>query len=278
MDDVIEWIDRLELVDSLAVMAFRGWNDAGEAATTAAELVRDQSGARLLGIVDFDEFIDHQVNRPHVFVDDSGTRALEWPDTRIYGVAAQPRNLVIVIGEEPSLRWKEFCRVIANASRSLNVTEVITMGAFLGEVAHNLDVPVIGVADPDTRERHGLLPSNYEGPTGIVGVLNHWFAREGLAAESLWAACPHYLASTANPKAAQALVAKLTSLTGISIAADALDSDVRAWEAQIEQAVSDNEELEEYVRQLQDTIEEASLGGGDSRNLVGEIEDFLRDQ
>ncbi len=278
MDDVIEWIDRPELTDAVAVMAFRGWNDAGEAASTAAEFVRDQSLAKLVAVVDYDEFNDHQANRPHVVIDSEGTRAIDWPDARIYAVSRKTQDLVVIIGEEPSLRWKEFCRVMTRAMRGLNVTQVVTMGAFLGEVAHTLDVPIMGITDGETRERFGLFPSNYEGPTGIVGVLTQWLGHAGLDSKSLWAASPHYLASTPNPKAAVALVEKLALLTGIEVDAGYLSPEVLEWELQVEEAIADNEELEEYVQQLHEVLDDSTLPVESQENLVDEIEDFLREQ
>ena len=278
MDDVIEWLDRPELTDAVAVMAFRGWNDAGEAASTAAEFVRDQSLAQLVAVIDYDDFNDHQSNRPHVVIDGEGTRAIDWPDARIYAVARRTRDLVVVIGEEPSMRWKEFCRVITRAMRGLNVSEVVTMGAFLGEVAHSLEVPIMGLTDGETRERHGLLPSSYEGPTGIVGVLTQWLAHAGLDSKSLWAASPHYLASTPNPKAAVALVEKFGLLTGVEVDAGYLSPEVVEWEKQVEEAIADNEELEEYVQQLHEVLDDSTIPAGSEEKLVDEIEDFLREQ
>lgn len=168
--------------------------------------------------------------------------------------------------------------MVTRAMRGLSVTEVITLGAFLGEVPHSLEVPIIGVADEETREAHGLLPSSYEGPTGIVGVLNQWFARIGLESRSLWAASPHYLASTPNPKAAQALVQKLASLTGLNLDAGYLAPEVLEWEERVAEAIAENEELEEYVQQLEEALEGPVIEVGDGENLLDEIEDFLREQ
>jgi len=278
MDSAMEWLEVPALSDPLALVAFEGWNDAGDAASGAVEYLRTATDARLIGIVDHDDFNDHQVTRPHVTTTDSGERTIDWPDTRLYVANAGGRDLVLVIGEEPRMQWKRFCRLLSGSLKEAEANTVITFGAFLGQVPHTLEVPVIGSYDVETRRAYDLLPSRYEGPTGIIGVLNQWLKKDGFDAGSLWAASPHYLQSTTNPKAARALLAKAQTLGGFELAMDELDVEVAEWEARVAAAVSDNDELAGYLREMEEVLAEAIDDDDDDTNLVEEIERFLRNQ
>lgn len=276
MDHALEWLERPHLDDPIALVAFEGWNDAGDAASSAVGFVREAIGARLVAVVDHDDFNDHQVTRPHVSTEADGSRVIDWPDTRIYVGEAGEQDVVIVLGEEPRLQWKRFCRLISGALRDLGVTQIVTFGAFLGQVPHTLDVPIIGSYDIDTRHAHGLLPSRYEGPTGIIGVLNRWLQKDGFSAGSLWAATPHYLQSNPNPKAARSLLIKAFSVAGFELDLGDLDVEVAEWDARVAAAVADNDELAGYLQEMEDVIAEAEID--DEGNLVEEIERFLRNQ
>lgn len=276
MDPALEWLETPSLTDPLALVAFEGWNDAGDAASTAVEYVRDLTDAHLVAVLDHDDFNDHQVSRPYAALDESGQRTIDWPDTRLYASTVDGRDIVLVLGEEPRLQWKRFCRVIAAALAAIEVKKVVTFGAFLGQVPHTLDVPIIGSYDIRTRHEHDLLPSRYEGPTGIIGVLNHWLQRDGFEAGSLWAAVPHYLQSNSNPKAARALLQKAEALTGIELDLGEFDVEVAEWEARVAAAVADNDELAGYLAEMEDVI--SNVGGDNDTNLVEEIERFLRNQ
>lgn len=273
MDD-ITWIDQPQLSNALAIVAFTGWNDAGSAASDAADEIREQSDAELMAIIDHDEFEDYQENRPTVSIDGGGTRRLEWPDTRLFVSTKFERDLVILIGDEPALRWKRFSRVLSNGFHSLGVTEVISLGAFLGETPHTREVPVMGGFDAPTRERYGLRTSQYEGPTGIIGVLNHLFLNGGFEGGSLWAGCPHYLASHPNPKAARALLNKVGLVTGLEFDASEFDEAVEEWTEDVAEA-SQHSELAEYVAELERIHDEEAQ---EPAVLLSEIEDFLRRQ
>lgn len=276
MDNAFEWLEVPTVNDPLALIAFEGWNDAGNAASGVVEFVREATGAHLIAVIDHDEFNDHQVSRPHVSTSDDGERVITWPDTRLFTASLDGRDLVLVLGEEPRLQWKRFCRIVSSALTDLGVTAAITFGAFLGQVPHTLDVPVIGSYDIDTRHAHGLLPSRYEGPTGIIGVLNQWLRRDGFDAGSLWAATPHYLQSTSNPKAVRALLSKAQMLGGFEVEMGDLEVEVAEWEARVAAAVADNEELAGYLEEMKSIIAEAD--DGDDGGLVEEIERFLRNQ
>ena len=273
MDD-ITWMEQPQLSNALAVVAFTGWNDAGNAASDTADEVRAQSEAELVAIIDHDEFEDYQENRPTVSIEGGGTRRLEWPDTRLFVSRKFERDLVVLIGDEPALRWKRFSRVLSNGLRSLGVTEVISLGAFLGELPHTRDVPVMGGFDAPTRERFGLRASQYEGPTGIIGVLNHLFLNDGFDGGSLWAGCPHYLASHPNPKAARALLGKLGLVSGLPFDITEFDESVATWAEEVAEA-SEHSELVEYVEELERMHDAEEQ---ESEVLLSEIEDFLRRQ
>lgn len=272
--DEIAWTDKPQLTNALAVVAFTGWNDAGSAASDAADEVREQAEAELVGIIDHDEFEDYQENRPTVSMDAGGSRRLEWPDTRLFASTKFDRDIVVLIGDEPALRWKRFAKVLADGFRALGVTEVISMGAFLGEVPHTRAVPVMGGFDTEIRQLHGLRTSQYEGPTGIIGVLNHLFLNDGFTGGSLWAGCPHYLASHPNPKAARALLEKLALVSGLPLEAEALDDAVLEWEEEVSDATT-HTELADYLIELE-TEYDAEVT--EPEVLLNEIEDFLRNQ
>ncbi len=278
MDEALEWLEQPTLSDPLALIAFEGWNDAGDAASRAVGYVLEATGARLIAVIDHDEFNDHQVSRPYISIDDGGERVIEWPDTRFYVTTAVERPLVLVLGEEPRLRWKRFCQIIVDALNTLSVDNAVTMGAFLGQVPHTLDVPVIGSYDRPTRQTFGLLPSRYEGPTGIIGILNTVLRRAGLEAGSLWAATPHYLQTNANPKATRALLQKVELIGGVQFDLGELDVEVAEWEARVAAAVAGDDELAGYLREMEDLLAGAEADNDDGDGLVEEIERFLRNQ
>jgi len=271
----LTWHSRPALTDPVVIGAFEGWNDAAGAATGAVEWLVERSDVRLGFEIDHDEFNDHQVSRPQVVVTDEGSRDITWPSTRLFGTSIDGQDVLLLLGEEPRLRWRAFHQLISSALRELGVDRVLTLGAFIGQVPHTLPVPIIGVVpDNSTRTELGLLPSSYEGPTGIVGVLNHNLGLDGFAASSLWAAVPHYLASSSNPKASQALLTKATGLLSIDLAPYSLDQQVAEWEQRVTRAVADSDELREYLAELEQSTDQWSQG--DEEHLVEEIERFLR--
>lgn len=273
----ITWHSRPATTDPVVIGAFEGWNDGATAASGAVEWLIDRADTRLVFTIDHDDFNDHQVSRPQVIVTDSGSREITWPSTKLYGASIDGQDVFLLLGEEPRLRWRVFVDVITEAFRFLEVRRVVTFGAFIGQVPHTLPVPVIGVVpDPKTRSMLGLLPSNYEGPTGIVGVLNHYLGRTGFEASSLWAAVPHYLANSPNPKASQALLTKASALLDIDLSSEDWDEEVADWEERVARAVADSEELSGYLHELEQSSEE--WRDADEGDLVEEIEKFLRDE
>ncbi len=278
--DVVEWEERPELRNPVALVAFEGWNDAADAASGAIGYILDQfEDIEPFAVILPEEFYNFQIRRPVVEIDDGGTRDITWPVVAFYAIPLldQARDLVLVLGEEPHNRWLTFVAHVIDVFQSVGVEEVITLGAFIGQVAHTLPVPIIGVAtDPALIDRHQLLTSAYEGPTGITGVLNLSCAEAGLEAVSLWAATPHYLAANDNPKAMLALLTKAALIAGINLDATELAVEAGEFDSRVNQAMDTSDDLSSYVHQLEETSDEA-VRPALADQLVDEIEQFLKE-
>jgi proteasome assembly chaperone (PAC2) family protein len=273
----IQWLDRPVLTDPVALIAFAGWGDAGESASQAAERFLDTYDAELVATFDPDEHFDFQVRRPLVFVDETGARQIEWPENEIHVVRGLERDLVLVIGEEPNYRWKAFTRDIIDALQTLGVRKTVTLGAFIGQVPHTLPVPLVGSATrPDSLAIHGLVPSGYQGPTGILGVLNNALGAADIEVTSVWAAVPHYLSNQDYPPAVEALAMKASELLGVTVDIGDLASKARQFRATVDEAIEGNDELRQYVEQLENEV--ADEDEDEAESLVNEIEDFLKDR
>jgi hypothetical protein len=285
----IQWLDRPVLDDPLALIAFEGWGDAGDSASLAAERFLNSADHDLVASFDPDEHFDFQVRRPMVFVDETGTRQIDWPENRIHVVRNRERDLVVVLGEEPNYKWKAFTKDVVDALLALGVSRVVTLGAFIGQVPHTLPVPLVGSSNrPDSLASHGLLPSGYQGPTGILGVLNQALGNAGIEVISVWAAVPHYLSNQDYPPAVEALTIKASELLGMSVDIGDLTSKSRQFRDTVDEALEANSELLEYVEQLEseaaeedDEVVEAvveAVEEVEAERLVEEIEDFLKDR
>jgi proteasome assembly chaperone (PAC2) family protein len=264
-----------------AIVAFEGWGDACDAASGAANyLVGALDAGEPFAAIDPEEFFDFQAHRPTVMIGDGETRRLSWPTTRFYAVALpdDDRDVMIIAGDEPSFRWKTFSRHLTQMLSESDVEEVILLGAFVGQVAHTQKVPVIGVAtDPGLVVRNGLITSEYEGPTGIVGVIVEACREAGLPALALWAATPHYLAANANPKAMLALATRAASILDIAVDFTELETVTREYLDRVDAALEASDEFSAYVTELE-KIEPTSesLDPEVTDGLVTEIEDYLR--
>lgn len=271
----LHWLNRPGLADPVALLAFSGWGDAGEAATQAASAFFNGDAERV-AFIDPDDHFDFQVRRPTVEFDNNGWRQISWPQNEIWAVRGRERDLVVVLGEEPHFRWKNFSAELVDALRTLGVTQAVCIGAFIGQVAHTLPVPLVGTSNHrDVMAEHGLLPSGYEGPTGILGVLSQALSYGGVETISVWAAVPHYLSNQEYPPATEALAIKASELLGVSLDLDELADSTRQYLSTVDEAISGNEELSRYVQRLE---EEGDDGPEDPIRLVEEIEDYLRDQ
>jgi predicted ATP-grasp superfamily ATP-dependent carboligase len=276
------------------VCAFEGWNDAGDAASTAVSFLSTALEARRFAHVDTEEFYDFQANRPRIRLsEEDGRREVEWPTVELYEavVPHAPRDLVLVQGVEPSLRWRSFSALIVELAEALGVGQVITLGALLADVPHTLPVAMTGFAsDPRLMERLGTTysASKYEGPTGIVGVLHSAASTAGLPSVSLWASIPHYVAAAPSPKAALALVRRLEDLVGVSVDAEELEQASANYERQVGLAVSSNPEVQAFVERLEQDAESEEDDQDDERDpfsfddlpsgdlLASEFQRFLR--
>jgi proteasome assembly chaperone (PAC2) family protein len=280
--DVLMWEgDPPELRSPILVAAFAGWNDAASAATTALEAVAVSVESEVVARVDPEEFFDFQDTRPTVRLTAGRSRRIEWPENTLISapVPTAERDLLLLSGTEPSLRWRRFTELVLGAAERFEAEMVVTLGALIADVPHTRPIPITGLAsDPELVEQLGLSRSNYEGPTGIVGVLHDACERRELASASLWAAVPHYVAAVPNPKAAVALLRRLESLTGVAIEASELEEAAERFDDQIDRAVAANPEIEELVQRLeQEQAESVELGEEVSGEaLASEFQRFLR--
>jgi predicted ATP-grasp superfamily ATP-dependent carboligase len=241
------------------VCAFTGWNDAGDAASAALQFLGASLGAARFARIDPEEFYDFQATRPKVRFVDGRARRIEWPEVEIYAarVPRAPRDLVLLQGAEPSMRWRTFSRLIVDLAEALGTQLVVTLGALLADVPHSRSVPVTGLASDEALvARLGLQNSSYEGPTGIVGVLHGACQDAGVPSASLWASVPHYVAAAPNPKAALALVRKLESLVGVSVDAEELENAAADYERQVSLAVQSDPDVQAFVERLERAAEE----------------------
>jgi proteasome assembly chaperone (PAC2) family protein len=236
------------------VCAFKGWNDAGEAATSAVAFMGASLDAARFATIDPEEFVDFQNTRPQVKLVEGRTRRVEWPEWEVYEarVPLAPRDLVILTGPEPSYRWRTFSQQVVELAEALGVQMVVTLGALLADVPHSRPVGVTAHAsDPALVERLSLQAPTYEGPTGIVGVLQTACAEAGMPAASLWAAVPHYVAVAPNPKGALAILRRLESLVGVTVDASDLESAAVDYERQVTRAVELDPEVQAFVERLE---------------------------
>jgi predicted ATP-grasp superfamily ATP-dependent carboligase len=265
------------------VCAFQGWNDAGDAASSAVSFLASALDARRFARIDSEEFYDFQANRPCIRFAENETREIAWPTVEIFEASAPraPRDLVLVQGVEPSMRWRAFSSHLVDLAEALGVQVVVSLGALLGDVPHTRPVVMSGHAsDSALLERLGIQASSYEGPTGIVGVLHTACAQAGLPSASLWAAVPHYVAAAANPKAALALLRRVEVLIGVSVDVSELESSAVDYERQVGLAVRSDPDIQAFVERLEqaaDSEEQDSpedLPSGDI--LASEFQRFLR--
>ncbi|MCU1674073.1 MAG: hypothetical protein JWN77_2186 [Frankiales bacterium] len=259
--------------------AFEGWNDAGDGATSAIEHLEEEWGAQAVAAIDPDEYYDFQVNRPMVQLVDGITRKITWPTTRI-SVCSPPgadRDVVLVRGVEPNMRWRGFCLELVEMSAQLGVEMVVTLGALLADSPHTRPVPVSGTAsEPQTAEELRLEASRYEGPTGIVGVFQDACTQVGMKAVSFWAAVPHYVATPPCPKAAIALLRRVEDLLDIPVPLGSLPEQAREWERQVDELAAEDSEVAEYVASLEEREPETDLPEASGEAIAKEFERYLR--
>jgi proteasome assembly chaperone (PAC2) family protein len=276
---VIELEGVPELVDPVMVAAFEGWNDAGEAASSAIDHLDRVWEASQIAALDPEEYYDFQVNRPLVSIGEGGRRKLTWPTTgiSIARPAGQQRDIVLVRGIEPNMRWKSFCAELLGFAHELGVEMVVTLGALLSDSPHTRPVPVTGTtSDKGLARGLGLEESRYEGPTGIVGVLQDACGSAGLPAVSFWAAVPHYVAQPPCPKATLALLGQVEDLLDVPVPLGDLAEEARAWERGVDELAAEDSEVAEYVRTLEEAKDTAELPEASGEAIAKEFERYLR--
>jgi proteasome assembly chaperone (PAC2) family protein len=268
------------LVEPVMICAFEGWNDAGDAATAAIEHLQLTWEATALSEVDPDDYYDFQVTRPTVRMVDGVTRRVEWPTTRL-SVCRPPgatRDVVLMHGIEPNMRWRKFCAELLEQIDGLGISTVITLGALLADTPHTRPVPVTGTAyDAASAARFGLERSRYEGPTGIVGVLQDACVQAGVPAISIWAAVPHYVSQPPSPKATLALLHRVEDVLDLEVPLGDLPDQAEEWQRTVSEMAEEDEDVRNYVRALEergDADLELNETSGDA--IAAEFERYLR--
>jgi proteasome assembly chaperone (PAC2) family protein len=267
------------LRDAIVIAAFEGWNDAGEAASDAVEHLLVSWRATLLATLDPEDYYDFQVNRPHVGFGVDGERELSWRSTSVWQAQAGPegRDIVLITGIEPNLRWRSFCDEVLDFVQRIGATTLVTLGALLADVPHTRPVPITGVSsDADLAEEHHLQPSRYTGPTGVVGVIGDVAHRRGMSTLSYWAAVPHYVAQPPAPKATMALLGQIEDLVGAPIDLRTLPEEAKAWERGVDELASDDSDVAEYVRSLEEERDAVDLPEATGDAIAREFERYLK--
>jgi proteasome assembly chaperone (PAC2) family protein len=296
----VHWESEPALRRPILVAAFRGWNDAGNAASDAVRWLARESDARPFARLDAEEYLDFQAARPVVELLDGAVRGIEWPSLVFSAgtLRTSRRDVVLLLGVEPNLRWRQFCDDILGVARRTRCETIVTLGALLGDVPHSRPVRCTGSATDDVlMAKVGLERSTYEGPTGIVGVVHDAVRRSGFAAGSLWAPVPHYVSSAPSPKATRALLGALDAMLDLGLDLTDLDIAAAAWERSVAEVVAADSDVAAYVAGLESRYDDALAGIDDldddedddedwfdedelpsGETLAQDIEQFLRDQ
>lgn len=267
-----------ELRDPVVLAAFEGWNDAAEAASGALDHLARVWGETPLGELDPEDYHDFQVNRPVTGFDEDGRRRITWPTTRL--AWARPpggeRDVVLVHGIEPSMRWRSYTAELLDRAAAVGARTVVTLGALLADVPHTRPIPITSTGDAPSMEHLALEPSRYEGPTGIVGVVADAAAERGLSSVSLWAAVPHYVGQSPSPKAVLALLGRVEEVIGAPVPLEDLAEEAEAWERGVDELAGEDEEIGEYVQQLEQAKDTAELPEASGEAIAREFERYLR--
>lgn len=267
------------LRDPVAVAAFEGWNDAADSSTAAVEHLEQVWTARPVTALDPEEFYDFQVNRPIVSLAEGETRNIEWPTTR-FSVATPPgteRDVLLIRGIEPSMRWRTFCGEILELCHSLEVNRIVLLGALLADVPYTRPLPISGSAvNREVAERFNLTPTRYDGPTGIVGVLHEACVRAELDTLSFWVHVPHYANNPPCPKATLALLHRVEDVLDLPVPMMDLAEESAEWEERLRAAAEQDAELAEYVRELEERVGDEGLQPLSGDEIAQEFEKYLR--
>ncbi len=277
MVEHLSWSDRPVLQRPVVIAAFEGWNDAGDAASTAARWLRDRLAPEPLATIDAEDFFDFTATRPQVTLTDGVTREIEWPSTDMTWGSLAGVDAIVIVGHEPHLRWRTFCEQVVTVARSYDARLVLTLGALLAEVPHTSPVSVMGTAvDDDLIRRYSLRRSGYEGPTGIVGVLQEACVRVGIPAISFWAAVPHYVAQPPNPKATIALLHRVEEVLDIAVPLGELPAQADDWQKLVNEMAAEDEDVREYIRNLEERDDDGEMREASGDAIAKEFERYLR--
>ncbi len=280
----------------LLVVAFEGWNDAGEAATGAVHALKDLLDVEMITEVDPELYFDYQFNRPTISTNEDGVRTLDWPGAIMYGPKvsgaasvpladdAQLRvsgtnagNIYLLIGAEPSRSWKSFAAEILDAALAADVSGVVFLGAMLADVPHTRPISIFVSSDnSEVRSELQIERSTYEGPVGILSVLSDAAERAGIPTLSIWASVPHYVHNAPSPKAMLALIDKLEEVIDVVIPRGALVTEAAEWETGIDVLAGEDEDMAAYIAQLEqarDTVDSPEASG---EAIAQEFEKYLR--
>lgn len=276
------------LRDPIMIIAFGGWSDAGEASTgTLSHLMNsltelnNEVEPELLAEMNSEDFYDFQVARPLILIDDSMVRNLTWPGVQVFSLINPigDRDFVIVRGVEPSMRWRTFASELLDFADDLEVSLVISLGSMLADTPHTRAIPVSGTgAHPDIAAKLGVEVSRYEGPTGILAVIQDGCVRRGIDAVALWAAIPHYANGSPSPKAILALINSLEDFLSISLPLGNLVSAAKEWEEAVNTMVAEDSDIEEYIKTLEESKDANEISESSGEELAKEVERFLRRQ
>lgn len=294
----VRWLAEPVLRRPLLIAAFTGWNDAADAASNSVRHLVEAWDARPLAEIDPEEFTDFATVRPHVRLAPDRSRSIVWPTVGVWSAHTPGGDVILVLGPEPALRWRLFSEQIIGVAQRFDVSMVLTLGALLADVPHARPVQIIGTAtDQELLDRFDLQRSRYEGPTGIVGILQDAFTKTDLPSASLWAAVPAYASQLPSPKASLALVQRACEMLGSPCPVARLQAEADEYDSRVSSFVADDGDLIGYVNRLESMADAGELDSGiddpeddltvsdglsgeqlDSNNLMAELERFLRDQ
>lgn len=264
----------------IIVAAFDGWNDAGEAASGAIGALREAGSYEAVHSVDPELYFDYQYTRPSSRMDASGRRELHWPDATLWRPTstAEGPELWLLTGSEPARAWQAFATEFIDVALRDDVTGLVTLGAMLSDVPHTRPISIFASSQNErVRVAHGLDKSTYEGPVGILSVFEHFAERAEIPSASLWASVPHYVATAApSPKATLALLDRLEELTGVGPAREHLRTAAAAWEASIDAAAAEDEDMTEYIHQLERTRDTWDSPDASGDAIAQAFERYLR--
>jgi len=263
------------------VVAFEGWNDAGEAASGAVRTLKEQLSVYPIAEVDPEDYFDYQFNRPTIAADEDGTRGIVWPSVTAYGpvtpAAGPGANVYLLLGSEPSRGWKTFTSEIIEMIEDSEITGVIFLGAMLADVPHTRPISVfVNSENSAIRESLSIERSTYEGPVGILSVLANAAEGAGIPTVSIWASVPHYVHNAPSPKATLALIEKLEEYIDVEIPRGDLVAESAAWENGIDVLAGDDDDMAAYIEQLEqarDTVDSPEASG---EAIAQEFEQYLR--